>query len=324
MQTPETDDSRDVKLTSVHKPVHYSMDISKYNTTVLIVALSKYSGLSPRLCEFLFSYFSELEELFKADFHTLKKIDGLDETAAKKISTASQHLDEAARFVDDLTKRNIRLISRFDPTYPSLLFELNDPPTLLFLRGEMPAFDRKTVALIGTSEASNAGIEMTSRLAKTFSQEGVQVVSSLYGGIDYAAHLGCKSAEGTSFAVIDGGFDSLAADDSMPLAIDIVKTGGIISEYPPDTKPTPDSYLQANRLLVGLVQAVVVTELYRESFRTMDLLNFCSMIGKLVFFMVDPATGAFADEESLSRAIDFGALPMVGYDKVTDIIKALV
>ena len=300
------------------------MDISKYNTTTQVVALCKYSGVTPRLCEFLFNYFSEIEELLKADFNTLKKISGIDEAIAKKISTASRHLDDAARYVEELSKRDIRLVSRFDPDYPTLLFELNDPPTLLFLRGNMPVPGRKTVALIGASEASNAGIEMTSRLARTFAEAGVQVVSSLYGGIDYAAHLGCKAAESASFAVLDCGFDSLAADDSMPLAIDIVQSGGIISEYSPETLQTPEAYRQTNRLLVGLVQAVVVTELYRDSARSMDLLNFCSMIGKLAFFMVDPKSGAFADEDSLNRAVEYGVLPIVGFDKVPDIIKALV
>jgi len=313
-----------VKLTSGYKPVHCDMDFSKYSTTTLVVALCKYSDVTPRLCEFLFSYFSELEELLNADYNSLRNISGLDKAVAQKISRASQHLDDAAQYVEELKKCDIHLISRFDPEYPSLLFELNDPPTILFLRGRMPEIGRKTVALIGASEASNDGIKMTSRLAKTFIQAGVQVVSSLSGGIDYAAHLGCKAAEGTSYAVIDCGFDTLTADDSMPLAIDIVHAGGIISESSPEIKQTPESFKDANRLLAGLVQAVVITEIYKESHRTLDLLNYCNMIGKLVFIMVDPKPGVFADEASLTKAVNYGALPMVGYDKVSDIIKSLV
>jgi len=300
------------------------MNLSRYSLTVKVVALCKYSGINPRLCEFLFNYFLEPDDLFKAGADTLMKIDGMNRATAKTIARTAERLDEAEKYVDSLKKRDIDIVTRFDPAYPVLLFELNNPPPLLYLRGRLPDTTRKTVALIGASKPTNEGIEMTTRLAKEFADAGVQLISSLGGGIDYAAHLGCKTAEGVSFAVIDSGFDALTADDSMPLAIDIVQKGGLISEYPPDEKAAPENYKDANRILVGLSRAVVVTELYRDSLRTLDLLKFCNMIGKLAFILVDPDHGALTDEESLTKAVEYGAIPMVGFDKVEDIIKTLV
>jgi DNA processing protein len=300
------------------------MNLSRYSLTVKVVALCKFSGINPRLCEFLFHYFLDPDDLFKVGADALMKIDGLNRPAAKSIARTAEHLDEAERYVEALIKRDIHIITRFDPAYPVLLFELNNPPPLLYLRGRLPDMTQKTVALIGASDPTIEGIEMTTRLAREFTEAGVQLISSLGGGIDYAAHLGSRTAEGVSFAVIDSGFDALTADDSMPLAIDIVQKGGLISEYPPDDKAAPENYKEANRILVGLSRAVVVTELYHDSLRTLDLLQFCSMIGKLAFLLVDPVHGALADEESLAKAVEYGAIPMVGYDKVGDIIKALV
>jgi hypothetical protein len=68
----------------------------------------------------------------------------------------------------------------------------------------------------------------------------------------------------------------------------------------------------------------VVTEFYHTSRQTLDLLNFCQMIGKLAFLLVDPDKGAFADEESLTKALEYGVIPLEGYDKVHDIIRSLV
>ncbi|MDD3731357.1 MAG: DNA-processing protein DprA [candidate division Zixibacteria bacterium] len=300
------------------------MTISQYSLTTRVVALCKFSGVNPRLCEFLFNYFNQIEDLLSAGTATLMKIDGMTRETADNIARTARHLEAAENYIAELKKRDIHIITRFDSEYSPLLFELNNPPSVLYVRGHLPDINRKTVALVGASEPTNEGIEMTTRLARIFTDKKVQVISSLSGGIDYAAHLGCKTSGGISFAVIDAGFDSLTVDDSMPVAIDIVQKGGLISEYPPEEKPAQDNYLETNRILVGLSQAVVVTELYHDSLYTLDLLKFCSMIGKLAFLPIDPELGAFADETSLNLAVEYGVIPMVGYDKVDDIIKALV
>lgn len=300
------------------------MNLSRYSLTVKVMALCKYSGINPRLCEFLFNYFREPDDLLKVGADMLMKIEGMNRTTAENITRTAERLDEAEQYVDSLKKRDIEVVTRFDPAYPVLLFELNNPPPLLYVRGRLPEMTQKTVALVGAEVPTNEGIEMTTRLAREFAEAGVQLISSLDGGIDYAAHLGCKTAEGISFAVIDSGFDALTADDSMPLAIDIVQKGGLISEYPPDEKAAPENYMEANRIMAGLSRAVVVTELYFDSLRTLDLLKFCNMIGKLAFILIDEEYGALADEESLALAVEYGAIPMVGYNKIEDIIKALV
>lgn len=115
-----------------------------------------------------------------------------------------------------------------------------------------------------------------------------------------------------------------AGTDEMPLAIDIVTTGGVISEYLPDQPATDATVKASNRLLVGLAQAVVVTELYTDSRHTLDLVEFCRMIGKMLFVVIDPEFGALADEPSLAKAIECGAIPIEGLSKLDDIIRSLV
>jgi DNA processing protein len=167
-------------------------------------------------------------------------------------------------------------------------------------------------------------MELTSELARRFATAGVQVISTFSKGIDSAAHLATRSADGASFSVLDSGFDNLAGSELMPLAIDIVQSGGMVSEYAPEEKMSGDNMAQANRLVVGLSQAVVVTELYHDSHRTLDLLKFCNQIGKLLFLMVNPEWGALADEPGLRHATEWGAIPIEGHDHIDDIINALV
>jgi DNA processing protein len=202
--------------------------------------------------------------------------------------------------------------------------DLNDPPMLLFYRGRLPDPVAKTVTVSGTRRASQRGQELTSRLAKIFATAGVQIVSTLGDGIDAAAHLGARAANGRSFAVTDVGFDSPILADKMPLAIDIVSEGGVISECAPDEEPDAESFRDTNRIVVALSQAVVVTEFYESSERTLDLLDCCAEIGKIAFVMIDDRWGALSDKTGLQRALDNGAIPMTGWDKVDGIIQSLV
>lgn len=292
--------------------------------TTQVLALVKYAGVSPRLFDLLSSRFDDLDGLLSAKSGQLAKIDGIDAALGRRIAGARSKLDEAGQYLSALADRDIRVVTRFDADYPQLLFELNDPPPLLYVRGKFPSSELRSVALVGSTRASERGLELTSELARRFAAANVQVVSTFSKGIDSAAHLACRTAEGASFSILDSGFDNLADSDLMPLAIDIVQSGGMASEYAPEEKMSGDNMVQANRLVVGLSQAVVVTEFYHDSHRTLDLLKFCSEIGKLLFLMVNPEWGALSDEQSLQQAAEWGAIPIEGYDHIDDIINSLV
>lgn len=289
-----------------------------------MLALVKLAGVSPRLFDLLSSRFDDLAGVLSAKSDRLAKIDGIDAALSRRIAGAQSKLDEADEYLSALADRDIRVVTRFDADYPQLLFELNDPPPLLYVRGRLPSSEMRSVALVGTTRASERGLELTSELARRFAAADIQVVSTFSKGIDSAVHLASRSAEGASFGILDSGFDNLADSEFMPLAIDIVQSGGMVSEYAPEEKMSGDNMAQANRLVVGLSQAVVVTELYHDSHRTLDLLKFCSQIGKLLFLMVNPEWGALSDEQSLQRATEWGAIPIQGYDHIDDIINSLV
>ena len=108
------------------------------------------------------------------------------------------------------------------------------------------------------------------------------------------------------------------------MAIDIIQSGGVLSEYAPDVPPRENQTQEANRLIAGLAQGVVVTEVYSDSNRTLDLLRACREVGKLTFIMTDPTRGALVDETSLNLALECGAVPIEGFDRVDNIIKSLV
>lgn len=314
-----------VDKSSICSEVTVVTNVNEYSATVQLLALCRFGGVGPRLFEALLQRYGSIQRILTADSGSLMAISGMTTRVANDISRSHKHLDEAGDYQAALNRRDILVISQLDDSYPSLLMELNDPPPLLYVRGKLPGRDRKTVAVVGTSNATNAGIQLTVALGKAFAQAGVQVISSLRRGIAAAAHLGSRAGNGGgSFSVLGSGFDHIDPPEHAPVAIDIAQDGGVISEYPPEREPDADAYTASNRLVVGLAQAVVVTEVYSDSACTLDLLKFCSEIGKLLFLMVDPEPGALADEGSLDKAVRYGAIPIVGWERIDDIIRSLV
>jgi DNA processing protein len=313
------------RLTSQTNDVDYKMaQNNEYGTAVYVLALCHLAGVQPRLFEVLIHLFGSPERILKADRNSLKAINGMTAEMAKRITDTAALLKQADELHRQLKERDIAVITRFDSGFPQLLFELNDPPPLLYIRGRIPDNNKKTVTLAGAENATNEGIELTVKLASAFAGAGVQVIASLSRGINASAHVGTRAADGVSYCVLDSGFDQIHPSEHIPLAIDVAQSGGVISEYPPEQTYTTESFKTSNRLLAGLAQAVVITELYHDSTRTLDLLSFCRQIGKLAFIMIDPERGALADEGSLAEAVSCGAIPLAGLGKIGDIIKALV
>ncbi len=299
-----------------------------YNTEkgigVHVLALCRFSFVKPRLLEVLITHYGSIERIFNADAGSLMTIGGMTAEIANRVAEAGSHLSEAEAYYTKLLDHDTRLVTRFHNHYPQRLYELNDPPTMMFYRGSLPDEDARTVALVGGHNATNEGIELTVEVAKRFAEAGVQVVSSLNRGIDSAAHLGSRAGNGNSYAVLQSGLDNIYPEDSRPLAIDIVKNGGLLSESAPEEKFHEDSYKASNRVTAALSHAVVTTEFYHDSKGAMDLLKCCSQIGKLAFVMIDPKHGALADKESFNQAVTYGAIPMVGLNRIDEIIQSLV
>jgi len=260
----------------------------------------------------------------KSDAGTLMNISGMTIDIANNITQAKNYIDDSIVYYSQLIERNIYPVSRFDDDYPELLFELSDPPTIIFYRGKLPDPTKKIAGIIGAEKPGNDGIELTTTLAKKLAENNVQIISSLNSGISIAAHLGSHSVDGNSFAVLDSGFDNIVPQINIPVAVDIVKYGGLISEYLPDIEYENENFKSSNRIIAGMSQAVILTEFYSENEIVTDLLESCDQIGKLLFILIDPTINSITDENSFNKAVSCGAIPIVGRDKIDDIIKSLV
>lgn len=158
-----------------------------------------------------------------------------------------------------------RVVGWHDADYPALLRVIPDPPTALFVDGDVTSLWHPHVAVVGSRRATPAGIDNARAFALAFGAAGFGVVSGLAAGIDTAAHRGALDAAAPTVAVIGCGPDIVYPRANAALAGRIVAAGALVSEYPPGTPPLTDHFPARNRLIAGLSLGTLVVEAAERS-----------------------------------------------------------
>lgn len=162
----------------------------------------------------------------------------------------------------ELTERGgARIITRDDYDYPEILRHIPDPPLCLYVRGALPEFDARTVAVVGSRRMSRYGRAMAAMLAEGAVYAGWKVVSGLAYGVDAVAHQATINAGGITVAVLGGGLAKVHPQDHIPLARAIIDHGGaVITEFPMTFPVSRQSFPRRNRIVSGLSRGVIVVE----------------------------------------------------------------
>jgi len=154
----------------------------------------------------------------------------------------------------------VEVLTWEDAAYPSRLKEIDQPPPVLYLRGELRQEDEWAVGVVGTRRFTSYGRQVTEQVAGTLAHNGVTVVSGLARGIDAIAHQAALEAGGRTLAVLGSGVDIVYPPEHQKLAERICENGALISDYPPGTQPEGVNFPPRNRIISGLSLAVVVVE----------------------------------------------------------------
>lgn len=150
-----------------------------------------------------------------------------------------------------------------EPGYPPRLATIDDAPPLLGVRGDIDAFARPMIAIVGSRNASGAGLKFAGSLARDLGEAGFVIASGLARGIDQAAHQ-ATLASGT-LAVLAGGHDRIYPGEHEGLLAAILPSGGAISEMPMGHAPRARDFPRRNRLISGVALGVIVVEAAHRS-----------------------------------------------------------
>jgi DNA processing protein len=159
-------------------------------------------------------------------------------------------------------ERTFKLGGKFIPffcdEYPANLKEINNPPPLLICLGNPEILNNKSIAIVGSRNASYNGLHLAESFAKDLMNSGFTIVSGLASGVDAKAHIGAIKS---TIAVIGSGIDSIYPAENKRIYTDIVKNNSaIITEFAFGVKPIPANFPQRNRIIAGISLGTVIIE----------------------------------------------------------------
>lgn len=221
-------------------------------------------GCTPRVQKHLFSVCGSAEEIYYLRRQELEKISGLMHKDVMCIIESKKTWDMDGRWYD-LLQSGIRFVCREQEEYPLQLSELVDAPYGVFYRGSLPEAGEFRVAVAGARMCSEYGRTIAREIARELASQDVAVVSGMARGIDAAGHRGALDSGGRTYAVFGCGVDICYPNYHRQLYEEIAQHGGLLSEYPPGTKPLPAYFPQRNRLISVLSDVVLIIEAKAKS-----------------------------------------------------------
>lgn len=236
--------------------------------------LSLIAGVGPRTRRALLERFGTSTAVLAAAPSSLREVQGVGPKLVGKIVSATDEVDPI-REIELCRENDISILMHPGPNgsdaeesepavsdngYPRLLGRIDDPPSVLFLRGEILPRDGMAIAIVGTRHATRYGLAQAEQLAGSLARAGFTIVSGLARGIDAAAHRGALQAGGRTLAVLGSGVLNIYPPEHKQLAEEVMANGCVISESPPLFAPLSGSFPQRNRIISGLSLGTVIVE----------------------------------------------------------------
>jgi DNA processing protein len=219
-------------------------------------------------------------------FGTFQKLSSASESeVAKIVGLKSFHLEKLTR-VDAEQPDDVKIITYFDPSYPSGLRNLQDPPPVLWYRGKIPK--QKSLAIVGTRNADDWGRNTTRLLAKMCGERGIVVVSGLALGIDTEAHKGCLETSTPTVAILACDVRHPSPKTNSKLGEEILEKGGcLIAEVPPGSQTESFALVARNRMQAAWSEGLIVTQCGIPS-GTLHTARFALELGRKLIVLEPP------------------------------------
>jgi len=226
------------------------------------IGISLIKGIGPVLARNLIAYAGGVEAVFKESEKDLSKIPGIGTVLAATIKKADV-LQRAEQEISFIEKHDIKPLFFTDEKYPRKLSYCDDAPLMLYVKGNVEFGLRPVLSIVGTRRATERGKIMCEQFVKELAQgyPDVIIVSGLAYGIDICAHKAALKNRLDTVAVVAHGLDRVYPYVHRNVAKEMIGNGGaVVTEFLSGTNPDRHNFVQRNRIVAGLSDAVVVVE----------------------------------------------------------------
>ncbi len=222
--------------------------------------LSRQLGVASRYIVGLLDRFDDAFDVYCADSETLAGLSGfMSERVIQKL--CDKRIDRDSETLGICEKNDISIIHINDPSYPQRLRAIQDPPTVLYVKGKLPDIDGELcIGIVGTRKVSEYGCRATYRISNDLSRAGAVTVSGMALGVDGIVAAAALAEGAPHVAVLGTGIDVVYPKNHQKIYEELTKRGTVISEYAPGVRGASYTFPKRNRIISGLSQATFVVE----------------------------------------------------------------
>lgn len=225
------------------------------------IALTQVKGVGSILSKQLEKQTGSAKAIFELNAKDRRELIGVSESLAKAFDDKNA-LVRAEQELAFIEKHHITPLFYRDDEYPQMLKHCSDAPFLLFFKGDKQALKLPSIAVIGTRKASVYGRDICSDIASDIQAQhiSVNIVSGLAYGIDIAIHKSCIDNRISTIGVLAHGLDRIYPDQHRQTAIEMLETGGLLTEFLSHTRPDKQNFILRNRIVAGMTAGTIVVE----------------------------------------------------------------
>ncbi|MBV8351567.1 MAG: DNA-protecting protein DprA [Verrucomicrobia bacterium] len=223
------------------------------------IALNMVPHLGPVHLRRLLDVFGSPDRVLAAGRNELQGVEGLNQALIDSLVSWESVVNLQQELVH-VQEFGATVLTLDDTEYPTLLRQIHDPPTVLYIWGKLESRDHHAIGVVGSRRTSHYGLECAKKLSYQIAYSGLTVISGLARGIDTAAHQGALAAKGRTVAVLGTGLHHLYPAENRALAEKIASCGAVVTEFPMETTPDRQTFPMRNRIISGWGFGLLVVE----------------------------------------------------------------
>jgi DNA processing protein len=223
--------------------------------------LSQTPGIGSRYFQRLLDHFDRAEDALQAPRNRLSDL-GIPKRAIEQLKQMQP--EAITSTLDWLRHPDHQMVTLADAAYPGLLREIDDPPPVLYLIGNIELLHQPQIAIVGSRNPTPTGLDNAREFARSLAGAGLCITSGLAIGIDGASHEGALLS-GNTVAVLGTGPDRIYPASHHELAHRIAEKGLLVSEFPPGIPARAENFPRRNRIISGLAVGTLVVEAAPQS-----------------------------------------------------------
>ena len=229
--------------------------------TIATLILQNVPGIGLMSMKRLIQQFGSAEEVVARHEELPSLVKGFSREQAQAIARTDLH-EQAKREWEFANKHGIRCLGLGDDDYPAHLQGCVDAPLMLFYKGSADLNSLRIVSIVGTRHATDYGRTLCNRFVSELQSlcPDALIVSGLAYGIDICAHRAALEHGLDTIAVLAHGLDRIYPPQHRAEATRIISHGGLLTEFPGGTNPDRYNFVQRNRIIAGISDAVIVVE----------------------------------------------------------------